>query len=894
MSNSDISIFRPGQRWVSEAEPELGLGMVLQLDGRRLTMDFSATGDVRTYMAASAPLNRVRYTPGDTVTDGKQISFTVETVTQENDLLLYHGEGQTLHEGELSDLLVFNRPQDRILNDTVDDGMMFALRQQVLMEMHRYAASPLRGLLGGRLSLIPHQLYVVESVVNRVTPRVLLADEIGLGKTIEACLILHRKLMLGQITRALILVPSVLIHQWFVELLRRFALKVAIYDEERCEALKSSIENPFLDEQLVLCNVDWLADSPQHARQAVEAGWDLLIVDEAHHLEWTPGQPSKSYAMVEVLAQKSKSVLLLTATPEEMGGAGHFARLRLLDPDRYSTLEQFQKDQADYDKLVPLAEALQKNKPLTKNHKEQLKYLGLDPSAHHETLIRELVDCYGPGRVIFRNTRHIIKGFPKRHVHLIPLKHEPDALLKWFIKRVQELAPEKVFALVHTQQAALAFYHQLKETTGLSIGVFHEEMNLIQRDRQAAWFADPAGARILISSEIGGEGRNFQFAHHLVMLDVPLNPEIIEQRIGRLDRIGQQQDIHLHIPYVKGTADETNARWLHEGLNVFHHSLPGAHEIYTRFRDTLEPHTVKPGTAKWRSFIQDVKKECADISERVLHGRDRLLELQSYRADEARQWVEAIQKQDKDTHLEAFLLTLFEAYGIHPEVMDSRCWQIKPDALFTDSIPGFPREGMIITFDRAYALSRDDVGFVTWDHPLVQGAMERMITSPDGNAAIAIWPNSSKKQLLVDATFILQVAASGNEASRFLPPTPIHICLDGKGTTWPHQKPDPTELTYLTTLTDTERMALREILPTLLQKAETLAQEQAHDIRSTARQHLEQIEQAELQRLKTLQQRNHHITDQEISEKALALIESIQNLETASIRLDTLRYIICP
>jgi ATP-dependent helicase HepA len=94
-------------------------------------------------------------------------------------------------------------------------------------------------------------------------------------------------------------------------------------------------------------------------------------------------------------------------------------------------------------------------------------------------------------------------------------------------------------------------------------------MNLLQRDRNAAFFADPEGARLLVASEIGAEGRNFQFAQHLIFWDLPFHPDMLEQRIGRLDRIGQRGDVHLHLAAVAGSPQEVLLRWLHEGLDAF-------------------------------------------------------------------------------------------------------------------------------------------------------------------------------------------------------------------------------------------------------------------------------------------------------------------------------------
>ena len=139
------------------------------------------------------------------------------------------------------------------MNGDVDTPQLFALRRKTLKYDHNRRISPVNGFVGGRIDLIPHQLYIAHEVSNRFAPRVLLSDEVGLGKTIEACLIIHRLLLSGRISRVMILVPETLVHQWFVELLRRFNLWFHIFDEERCQAIEDSAPegNPFLDDQLI-------------------------------------------------------------------------------------------------------------------------------------------------------------------------------------------------------------------------------------------------------------------------------------------------------------------------------------------------------------------------------------------------------------------------------------------------------------------------------------------------------------------------------------------------------------------------------------------------------------------------------------------------------------------
>ncbi len=145
----------------------------------------------------------------------------------------------------------------------------------------------------------------------------LLADEVGLGKTIEAGLILHRLLLAGRVERALILVPDSLTHQWLVELLRRFSLTVTLLDEHQSQAHGSA--NPFESAQLVLASRGWLFANRHRQEQAPASRFDLLIVDEAHHLDWHPETSGPGYLCVEQLAAEIPGLLLLTATPEQMG-----------------------------------------------------------------------------------------------------------------------------------------------------------------------------------------------------------------------------------------------------------------------------------------------------------------------------------------------------------------------------------------------------------------------------------------------------------------------------------------------------------------------------------------------------------------------------------------------
>src|ERR1022692_630810 len=447
--------FHPGQRWISESEPELGLGSVRRVTPRTVTIAFGASDETREYARDNAPLRRVRFRVSDSIKSQTNTLLMVQSVSERAGLIFYQGDGKELCETELSDAISFNQPGERLLAGQLDPTEVFDLRATALQHQHRRRKSRVRGFVGGRIELIPHQLYIASEVAARLAPRVLLADEVGLGKTIEACLILHRLILTGRAQRVLILVPESLVHQWFVELLRRFNLWFHIFDEERCEAIETADPeaNPFLDDQLVLASISLLTRKEARVQQALAAGWDMLVVDEAHHLGWSPEAASPEYAVVEALGRKTPGLLLLTATPEQLGMASHFARLRLLDPDRFYDLNEFIKEAERYRDVARLAEKLLGNRPLTANDvamlariladteatvRSKLEQISRGDNGVRAELMDALLDQHGTGRVMFRNTRATIAGFPKRIARLCPLEMPAgnmdrfDALAKEF------------------------------------------------------------------------------------------------------------------------------------------------------------------------------------------------------------------------------------------------------------------------------------------------------------------------------------------------------------------------------------------------------------------------------------------------------------------------------
>ena len=191
--------FAVGQRWVSQTEPGLGLGLIMDFANRRIQLDFPAAGETRTYAADNAPISRIAYSEGDIVHNHDEQALEVVSVDTAGSLIRYlvkdeNGEESVLSEVELSCFIQFTSPLQRLVSGHFDRNRAFRLRYQTVNHLNRLQQSDVAGLLGSRTSLLPHQVYIADQVSRRYAPRVLLADEVGLGKTIEAGMILHAQM----------------------------------------------------------------------------------------------------------------------------------------------------------------------------------------------------------------------------------------------------------------------------------------------------------------------------------------------------------------------------------------------------------------------------------------------------------------------------------------------------------------------------------------------------------------------------------------------------------------------------------------------------------------------------------------------------------------------------
>ncbi|KHT33170.1 RNA polymerase-associated protein RapA [Pectobacterium carotovorum] len=961
--------FTLGQRWISDTESELGLGTVVAVDTRMITLLFPASGENRLYSRSDAPITRVMFNPGDTVTSHEGWQLKVDDVREEKGLLVYCGQrlddetSAELREVFLDSKLTFNKPQDRLFAGQIDRMDRFALRYRARKHQNEQALQQWGGLRGMRASLIPHQLHIAHEVGQRHAPRVLLADEVGLGKTIEAGMIIHQQLLAGRASRVLIVVPETLQHQWLVEMLRRFNLLFSLFDDERYAEAKLDSSNPFETEQLVICSLGFVQRSAQRFAQLVNADWDLLVVDEAHHLVWSEESPSPEYQAIETLARATPAVLLLTATPEQLGQQSHFARLRLLDPNRFHDYQEFVAEQQQYRPVadaVTLLLAGEKAQTAELNALSDLlgeqdiepllKAINSDSDDNQKArqeLITMLMDRHGTSRVLFRNTRQGVKGFPQRVLHQIrlplPAQYQTaikvsgimnankalevrardmlypeqiyqqlegddatwwnfDPRVEWLLNYLTANRDEKILVICAQAATALQLEQVLRTREAIRAAVFHEGLSILERDRAAAYFAsEEEGAQVLICSEIGSEGRNFQFASHLVMFDLPFNPDLLEQRIGRLDRIGQAKEIQIMVPYLENTAQALLVRWYHEGLDAFEHTCPTGRTIYDAHHTQLIERLTTVGEQQGLDeFIHVCRQQHDNLKQQLEQGRDRLLEMHSNGGEQAQLLAQAIAEQDNDVNLVTFALNLFDIVGINQEDRSDNLIVLTPsDHMLVPDFPGLPQDGCTITFDRDQALSREDAQFISWEHPLIRNGLDLVLSGDTGSCAVSLLKNKALPvgTLLAELVYVVEAQAPKHlQLTRFLPPTPVRLLMDRKGTNLAAQVEFESfnrQLNAVNRHTSSKLVnAVQPDVHAMLQQAEALVETQARQLITEAQEQADLQLRRELERLEALKAVNPNIREDELTALENQREQVLSNLHEANWRLDAIRLVV--
>ena len=841
-----------GQRVLSQTEPELGLGMVVKVSQEgRILVAFETAGLKRVYAAKNPPIRRMILSVGQTAQFRSGQKFVVKEIRELEGLVFYRGEQVEGLEPELDPSSSDLGTLDLFLSGQWSRPEAFDLRLEGWTLLETSLDPEIRGLVGPRVEPLSHQLFIARQVCSRPRARAILADEVGLGKTIEAGLIFSSLRALGRAPKTLVVVPEALKHQWLTELYRRFNTLFSIVDEERCLEEESTTPGAtaFSMNADIICSLDFLLGNPHRLEQAQAENWSLVIVDEAHHLSLVGKNPSPGWSAVNSLTRPESGLLLLTATPKQRGLENQFALLHLIDPDRFPDFEKFRIESSHMKECADLAQALLSGtvKAETLARARQL-FKGdaaleaeielFESSGNADRIVASLVDRHGTGRVFFRNRRERLKGFKTRILKASPLESaapkptpaqlkeisavNDDTLLAWccgragpdgaslfveswqkradwLIGALSQLGSEKLLIMCHRASDVKRLDEFLQKNSGHKRALFHEGMDIVERDRQAAWFADPKGAQILVTSEIGGEGRNFQFCHHLLFFDLPQHPDLVEQRIGRLDRIGQKNDIKVFVPFLRDTPEEVLFEWYRAGLGSFERAWNGAaplldalkHEILRVARAFL-PQSAEL-EERWDLLDALIERTHAEVK---LHQKDQqenvdvLVDFNSFQESVGHRLRDRVRERDDNPDVQNFMEEVFDHYGLDTEDFDTE-GSLKINAGSMMTIESFPEinneDDKVISFRRDVALRREDLSFLTFDHPMVQGALSLLLDRGEGRSCVASFqraPDELKGQgALLDLVYVLQATAvEGLEVERYLRPALFRrgVSLTGK------------------------------------------------------------------------------------------------------------------
>ena len=949
-------MWKSQQRVLSRTEPELGCGIVRETSTSWVEIYFPLKDETRRYGTQAPPIQRYVLTEGQLFYPASGDATQVTKVVEKDGLIHYQTEDDMEYGEWLMDHSIHDQGTlEQLFGGHLSHHQTYELRRDAWKIRGEFNSLQVSGLVGPRVLPLAHQLYISQEVVSRPTPRVLLADEVGLGKTIEAGLIMSALKQRGRSERVLVIVPEALTFQWVHEMFRRFNTLFSVLNSERVDEENS---NAFKTNQNCIVAIEWLLKNPDSIDKICAAGFDLLIVDEAHHIRWDYEEPSTKWMIIQKISKECQGILLLTATPRQYGFDTQFGLLNLVDPERYSDFDKFLDESELSSEVAKIAKTLLQNKSIGNKDKDHLKKLFpndnnlleslADKQTSYMEVTKALVDRHGTGRVFFRNRRANIEGFPKRllspvaieptKLYLerfakidaknvdvmelmdlatgrssdrVTLDHESvDPRVNWisgFINKLDE--KEKVLVICSTIESVLRLANHIEETTRLKVAIFHEKLSVIERDQEAAMFADDPKCRVLISSEIGGEGRNFQFASKLIMGDIPRHPDLVEQRIGRLDRIGQGSEIEIYLPYYKNTLEEVLFRWYEDGLKSFTTSWNGTDIFLTEFADelfeTMNAHlpssSVNDILAKEMldRLVNDTKRHAEFIREENEKSVDLLVDLNSFDQAIGNSLLEKIEEADDNPELEFFIRSMFDHYGVDYEEFDDRgTLLVKADSMkFIEKFPGIEEdENTLITFDRDVALAREEIVFASGDHPIAEGALSLLLDRNEGVASMAKWENSPYgRGLIVEFSIVHEpLGPKDLELGRFLPISTKELQFDhtGKQIAEKRHKKDPSKIIPLGY--DDERPSpdiLKQIIDPIYSKAQDLINEWTEKALVEAVSSAEVYFNREQGRLSYLAEINKSVSKAELNLFKERASESLACLKDSNARLDGVRII---
>ncbi len=472
-------------------------------------------------------------------------------------------------------------------------------------EVERHLAIPeFEGLQAPKhlphLKPLPHQLEVARNVVEKMNGKAILADEVGLGKTIEAGLILKEYMIRGLVKKVLILVPASLVSQWVSELNQKFFIPAIgqkkSYVWEQCDVVVSSMDT---------------AKRAPHREIIFQQNYDIIIIDEAHKLK---NSKTKNYEFVQLL--KKKFCLLLTATPIQNRVDEIFNLVSLLKPGHLGSLSTFEASFNGKERSLINDDRLKElvNKVMIRNRrgdtgidwpKRHVKAVPIEFSKEERDLYDSIQQYKDKGNIGSKfslitlqreacSSREAVYYTLKNMLNRNENNTSIETLVQELVKKIEVVKTnakaEKVVELVKeingkvivfTEYRATQLYLQwFLQQNGISSVPFRGGFKRGKKDWMKELFKNKA--QVLIATEAGGEGINLQFCQHIINYDLPWNPMRLEQRIGRIHRLGQEHDVHIYNFAIKNTVEEHILKLLYEKINLFERVIGELDEILTR------------------------------------------------------------------------------------------------------------------------------------------------------------------------------------------------------------------------------------------------------------------------------------------------------------------------
>jgi ATP-dependent helicase HepA len=735
----------------------LGIGRVVSIEARALVIDFPRAGATLRVAANSDALVAIDLSAGRPV---RVVATHEETtvITRHTNGDVELASGMTMPSHALWPLELEGELLERLAIGEIDPVEDFVTRLDILHLLELRQADGLGSFLGGRVRLFPHQLHVAERATRTDPVRWLLADEVGLGKTVEAALIMNRLVHSGKVARCLVVAPESLTVQWLGELWRKYHQVFTLLDSTRLADVArdfGSDFNAFDVHRRSVIALETLVARPELTDQAVHAGIDLLVVDEAQRLRRPPGHPGEpAYRAIAPIAALGRHVLLLSATPLDEDAHGFFRLLQLLRPD-------------EFPEGIRVAERLASGKPLPPctSSTRRTDIGGLPPRVGmpiaiddvrsgelRESMEADLRSAAARNVVAERHKldrlrRALASGAALRAVlgpderqlrQRAEAMDERDPRVAWLVTHARRWhdAKEKTLVFVAHRETLEMLRAALSTRAELATGIFHEELATARRDTEVARFRAADGPSLLISTECGGEGRNFEFCRRLVLFDLPWRPSVVEQRIGRLDRIGRRVPVEIaYFRPARGIGADVVR--LFEAIGLFRDPMAGLEPQLAHIDGALDAIALEPGASLTGERFEALVAETQQAHTRIREAAYQQLHRDPYRAEMASAILARV-PPDLDALNEKVIVRACARLGFSIERPRGRrtfAIELGHEGL-VDSLPGVPGGSAYVgSFDREEAVEDESLDFFASGHSLVEGVFAHFEDSVLGRVA---------------------------------------------------------------------------------------------------------------------------------------------------------------